>query len=211
MNFTTLTKKFFTIVYARLLLLCVFFSIASAAFGQAPPNDNACQATALIPAANCTYLSGTNVNATASSGSQVPTCANFTSGTTKDVWYKAVVPAGGAVTFDMQGGGITDGGMAVYRGNSCTGLVFLACDDNSSGNANMPKITVTGLAVGSTVYARVWARDNVTGTFGICVSKTNAVAAAGTTTLNHTSPPRNPAHTGAVTPIEKEALAFVKV
>lgn len=169
MNSTSLSKNLFTMVYTRLLPLFLVLFMATAVFGQ---GDNACQAVTLIPDATCTYVQGTNVGATASTGSQAPTCANFTAGTTADVWYKATVPAGGALTFDMQAGTMTDGGMAVYRGTSCLALILLpaACDDNSSSNPNMPKITVSGLVANSTVYVRVWSKNGVTGTFGICAT-----------------------------------------
>lgn len=172
MNFTSLFKKLFTVVCAKLLLFGVLVTSASVSFAQAPPNDNACQAVQLTPDVTCTYVTGTNVNATASSGSQAPTCANFTAGTTADVWYRATVPAGGALTFDMQAGTMTDGGMAVYRGNSCLALILIpaACDDNSSSNTNMPKVTVSGLVPNSNVYVRVWSKNGVTGTFGICAT-----------------------------------------
>ncbi len=173
MNFTSLFKKLSTIVYARVLPFCIAFFTVSAAFGQAPANDDPCGAIELTPEATCTYIPGTTVSGTHSTGSGVPACANFNSGTTIDVWYRAVIPADGALTFDMQGGSITDAGMAVYRGNNCNNpgtLVLLACDDNSSSNANMPKVTVTGVPVGATVFVRVWARNNSAGTFGICAT-----------------------------------------
>ena len=68
MNFTTLSKKVSVIVYARLLPLCAMLLSASVVFGQAPPNDNACQAIVLTPDATCTFVQGTNLNATNSSG-----------------------------------------------------------------------------------------------------------------------------------------------
>jgi gliding motility-associated-like protein len=175
MNFLILNKRIFKIVFAKkmtrhLSLLTLFSLILSASFAQAPVNDNACQAIALTPAATCTYQTFTNVNATTSTGAAAPACAGFSSTTSADVWFKVVVPAGGALTFDTQQGTMTDGGMAIYRGNSCLALVLLQCDDNSSANTNMPKITVTGLNPGSTVYARVWGKNSNNGSFGICVT-----------------------------------------
>ena len=173
MNFSILTKGIINTKFAKKMTkhicLLVFLSItAAASFAQAPVNDNACQAIALTPAATCTYQTFTNLNATTSSGMAAPGCANFAGG---DVWFKAVVPAGGALTFDMQQGSMTDGGMTIYRGNTCNALIRISCDDNSSTNTNMPKITVTGLVAGSTVYARVFSNGNTNnGTFGICVT-----------------------------------------
>lgn len=170
MNFITLEKVFGTVAAntAKLLPLSLLFVMISAvSMAQTPANDNSCQGTFLTPATTCTYVSSSLTNATHSTTGINPTCAGYTS-TTVDVWFRAVVPAGGAIRFDMQGGGVTDGGMAVYRGNSCTALTLVACDDNSSGNANMPQITATGLAVGSTVYVRVWSKNGSSGSFGIC-------------------------------------------
>lgn len=170
MNFTSISRKLFTMVYTKLLSLCIMLFASTVLFGQAPPNDNACQATVLTPATTCIYVQGTNLNATNSTGVAVPTCGSYTGG---DVWFSATVPAGGAITFDMQGGTMTNGALAVYRGNNCVALtaVVAGCDDNSSSNPNMPKVTVTGLVPGSTVYARVWSVNNASnGTFGICAT-----------------------------------------
>lgn len=133
-----------------------------------PANDNPCNATPLTPSSTCTYQTFTNANATASVGNPNPTCAGYSGG---DVWFQVTVPAGGALTFDTQTGTMLDGGMAIYRGSTCTGLTQIACDDNSSGNGNMPKILATGLTPGSTVWVRVWENgNNNNGTFGICVT-----------------------------------------
>lgn len=169
MNFTKLSEKVFTTVYAKLLLLGTLLFATASSFGQAPPNDNACQATQLTPGTTCTYVQSTNVNGTTSTGTVSPSCAGFAAGRA-DVWFYAIVPAGGALTFDVQGGTMTDGGMALYRGTNCFALTFVSCDGNSSANPNMPSLTVTGLVPGSRVYARVWAENNVNGTFGICAT-----------------------------------------
>ncbi len=150
--------------------MCVLILSAFAAFGQAPPNDNACQAVVLTPDATCTYVEGTNLNATNSSGVAIPaaSCGTYSGG---DVWFRAIVPAGGALTFDMQGGTMTDGCMAVYSGTNCIALTFQGCDDNSSANPNMPKVTITGQVPGRSLFVRVWSKNNASnGTFGICAT-----------------------------------------
>lgn len=172
MNFITLKKAFLTVTAKPLKLLpvsIVLMLVSAGAFAQAPANDNSNQAVVLTPEATCTYVSGTLTNATHSTTGINPTCANYTS-TTVDVWYKATVPAGGALTFDMQGGGVTAGGMAVYRGVTATALTLLACEATGSSNANMPQITVTGLAPNATVYVRIWSANGSTGTFGVCAT-----------------------------------------
>lgn len=137
-----------------------------------PVNDSICGAIELFPSATCTYQTYTNAMATATSGANpppAPGCAGYSGG---DVWFKVVVPAGGALTIDTKEGVVTDGGMAIYRGGLCTGvLTLIACDDNSSANGNMPKLLATGLTPGSTLWIRVWENgNNNNGTFGICVT-----------------------------------------
>ncbi len=155
-------KVFFTL--SVLVMACTLVT------AQVPSNDNACQAIQLTVGTVCNYETFTTENATASTGSVVPNCANFVGGTTGDAWFKVTVPANGGVSIDTQEGTITDGGMAVYRAVNCVALVYLDCDDNSSANGNMPAMTVTGLTPGSTLYIRFWENggDN-NGTFGICV------------------------------------------
>ncbi len=173
MNLTTKQEKknqdFFTGHPAfRALLLTLLAVLPALIHAQAPANDNACQATLLTASETCTYVQGTNLNATNSTGVAAPTCGGYAGG---DVWFRAVVPPGGAIRFEMQAGTMTDGALAVYRGNTCVAISFIACDDNSSTNPNMPRLTVTGLNPGSTVYVRVWAKNNVNnGTFGICAT-----------------------------------------
>jgi len=173
MNLTTKqeiipSRNFIASATVKVILLSLLAFLPAIMWAQAPPNDNPCQGTVLTPAATCTYVQSTNLNATNSTGMAAPNCANYQGG---DVWFRATVPAGGALTFDMQAGTMTDAGMAVYRGNSCVALVFITCDDNSSPNPNMPQATVTGLVPGSTVYVRVWSRGNTNnGTFGICAT-----------------------------------------
>ena len=96
MNFTKLSEKVFTTVYAKLLLLGTLLFATASSFGQAPPNDNACQATQLTPGTTCTYVQSTNVNGTTSTGTVSPSCAGFAAGRA-DVWFYAIVPAGGAL------------------------------------------------------------------------------------------------------------------
>ena len=130
-----------------------------------PLNDDPCNATTLSVDATCTYTTFTNDGATGSTGYPDPGCANYQGG---DVWFQVTVPAGGAITFDTQAGTNTDAGMAIYSGD-CATMTLIACDDNSSSNTNMPKITQTGLTPGSTIFVRVWSYgNNVNGTFGIC-------------------------------------------
>ncbi|MBS1744365.1 MAG: proprotein convertase P-domain-containing protein, partial [Bacteroidetes bacterium] len=149
----------------KFLLLCtclVAFSIT--VFAQ-PANDNPCNATPLAVGSSCTFSQYTTVNATASPGVPAPGCANYQGG---DVWFSAVVPASGSITFDTNTGGMTDGGMAIYTG-TCNALTLLGCNDDGSANGLMPSLTETGLTPGATIFIRVWEYGNDNqGTFSIC-------------------------------------------
>ncbi len=153
--------------FAKVFLTAVILLlVAESAFAQIPANDEPCNAITLTPAITCTYQTFTNANATASPGVPAPGCASYQGG---DVWFQVTVPAGGVLTIDSQTGTITDGGMAIYSG-TCSNLVLISCDDDSSPNGLMPLITATGLVPGSTLWIRFWefGGDN-NGTFGICV------------------------------------------
>lgn len=131
-----------------------------------PANDDPCGAFELPVATTCTYQTFTNESSFGSSGVPAPGCGFYQGG---DVWFKAVVPAEGAITFDTQAGDMTDGGMAVYTG-TCDNLTLVECDEDD-GAGNMPKMTIGGLNPGDTVWVRVWEEggDN-NGTFGICLT-----------------------------------------
>jgi hypothetical protein len=136
-----------------------------------PANNEPCNATDLPVGSSCSYASATNLNATASSGIPAPGCGAYLGG---DVWFTVTVPSTGAVVIDTQTGTMTDGGMAVYTASACNGTFSLvSCDDDSSPNGSMPKLTVLGQTPGSTLYIRIWEFNNDNpGTFGICATVT---------------------------------------
>jgi len=132
-----------------------------------PANDDCANAIALTPGGvfGDNDIVGTNVAATGSAGETAPGCASYLGG---DVWYSAVVPASGSLTFELNTdvGGITDGAGAVYSG-TCGSLVLLGCNDSASSDPNdQPLVTVTGRTPGEVLYFRVWEYgNNVFGTF----------------------------------------------
>ncbi len=117
----------------------------------------------------CTEVTGTNIGAT-DSGVAAPGCSSYGGG---DVWFSAVVPASGNVTFASDyaaANSLTDIGMALYTG-TCGSLTETLCDDDS-GNGLMSSISATGLTPGSTVFIRVWEYGNdATGDFDLCFSE----------------------------------------
>jgi gliding motility-associated-like protein len=147
-----------------LLILIVFCGFSS--YAQ-PVNDDACAPITLTPSSTCTYQTFTNAAATASPGVPAPGCSSYLGG---DVWFQVTVPAGGALIFDTQTGVVTDGGMAIYRGD-CNNLVLISCDDDTSPNGLMPYLSASGLIPGELIWVRFWEYgNNNNGTFGICVT-----------------------------------------
>ncbi|MFM7710917.1 MAG: hypothetical protein ACKO5C_08385, partial [Ferruginibacter sp.] len=137
-------------------MLCLIIS-ATSLYAQAPPNDNCNNAIALPVGTACNYVQYTNANATASNNAPAPGCASYSGG---DVWFTAVVPAGGSLIINTNTGVVTDGGMALYTGTNCNNLTLVTCDDDGSANGLMPMISQTGLTPGTTVYIRFWEYGN---------------------------------------------------
>jgi hypothetical protein len=148
-------------------LICNSLVDTFSVLGCPPANDDCLNAIALTPGAvfGDNDIVGTNFAATASVGETAPGCTNYLGG---DIWYSAVVPASGSLTFELNTnvGGITDGAGAVYSG-SCGALVLVDCDDSSSATPNdQPLISVTGRTSGEVLYFRVWESGNdISGTF----------------------------------------------
>ena len=134
-----------------------------------PANDDPCGATPLTASTTgCNYSTYSTANATNTLNVPAPGCANYLG---NDVWFSVTVPSTGSVTFDTQTGAITDGGMAVYSGTSCSALTLLGCNDDGSANGLMPSMTVSNRPPGSTLWVRFWPYGNaVNGTFGICAT-----------------------------------------
>jgi hypothetical protein len=130
-------------------------------------NDECTGAIPLTVSTTCSYSTYTNAGATGSIGITAPGCASYNGG---DVWFLAVVPATGELNIDLTQGVMTDSGLAIYSG-SCGALTLLDCDDDSSSNGTMSRLSRTGLTPGQTIYIRVWEfGNNNNGTFGICVT-----------------------------------------
>jgi|GEM_PF-2149495 len=150
-----------------------------------PSANDACASA--IPLTVSTYCSGTTKyskkDETNDVGVPAPGCGGYTGG---DVWFTTTIPVSGNLNIDTDsfpnaaptiigGNHLTDLGMAVYSG-SCGALTLLSCDDDNSNNGANPKIALNGLTPGSTVYIRVWDKNNdQEGTFTICATDGPAV------------------------------------
>ena len=141
---------------------------------QTITNDNPCNAIALPVTSSCNMTAYSTVGATASAGVPAPGCGVYNGG---DVWFSAVVPANGILSINTQAGILADAAMALYRG-TCNSLTLIECDDDD-GPGLMPGIYRTGLTPGSTVYIRVWDRNNdESGDFSLCVKSVNCNSAS---------------------------------
>ncbi len=136
-----------------------------------PANDNPCGAIALTISDECTYVIGTNENASNTPNVDEPSCSVYEG---SDVWFSVVVPGNGIVTLDTEIGDIEDAAMAVYTAASCTGeLVEIDCNDDFDlfGDDLMPYLELTDLEPNSTLYIRVFSYGNAEfGTFSICAT-----------------------------------------
>jgi len=148
------------------------FTIALEELPPPPANDQCSGAEELTVGTSCNPITGDNTWAT-DSGEASPGCGGYNGG---DLWYKAVVPATGALTFEtssVAGSDVHDTGMAVYSGD-CGNLTLLECDDDG-GQGLFSKITAVGQNPGDTLYVRVWEYgNNAYGEIGICAYEVNA-------------------------------------
>lgn len=140
-------------------------------------NDDPCSATPLTVGLTCSQVASNNIGAVNSSVPDV-SCDGIGE---SDVWFSAVVPPSGGLYINSFADGLTDMGMAVYTGSSCSSLTFYDC--YSGGNATtstMPYAQIaSGLTPGSTVWIRMWDVGNdENGTFNICVTDPCQISAS---------------------------------
>jgi hypothetical protein len=141
-------------------------TIAGTNFVTVPVNDDCSGAIALTVGVDCNYDEFSNVGAT-DSGVSSPGCGNYQG---SDVWFSVTVPSTGNLLIDTDTGDITDGAMAAYSGD-CANLTLIECDDDDSDNGSMPKLELSGLTAGETIYIRFWEYGgNTFGSFSICVT-----------------------------------------
>jgi hypothetical protein len=123
---------------------------------QAPSNDVCANAISLTPSSHFddNYTTGTNLGSDTSSGFSTVCSTTINS----DVWYKAVIPASGSLTFEtaaVTGSTLTNTLIGVYSG-ACGSLSQITCNGNASIATNFGKATITGRTPGEVVYVGVW-------------------------------------------------------
>lgn len=151
--------------YSKVFLLIM--SLASIHFNSFCQGDNPCSATLLTVGTTCTLVNATNTGAT---NSTVPDATCDGGNSNGDVWFSAIVGANGTLIIRTTPGTLTDIGMAIYTGSSCSALTFNSCTSGGSpGFSQMPFKSLSGLTPGSEVWIRLWdVNNNESGTFNIC-------------------------------------------
>lgn len=130
-------------------------------FSIAVPGSNACTA---IPIDTGQCLTSDNTGFIGSGLN--PQCANYTGG---DVWFTIQVPPSGNLSFQTDSGTINDTGIAIWTDSTCTGLRYLACDDDG-GSGYFSLLFLQDLIPGQTLYIQVWGYGGASGSFQLCVN-----------------------------------------
>ncbi|MEY4903308.1 MAG: hypothetical protein RLZZ292_1123 [Bacteroidota bacterium] len=108
-----------------------------------------------------------------------PSCSVYKGG---DIWFKIQVPPSGNLSFETDGGNISDTGITVWKGNPCSTLKPLGCDEDG-GNGYYSFLLLYDLTPGDSLYIQVFGYDGVAGSFQLCVND------IGTVSLDHSELP----------------------
>jgi hypothetical protein len=140
-----------------------------------PANDECAGAIALTPGGVFADndIDGTNLAATLSANTPIPTCGNFNFATTaKDVWYSVVVPASGNLTIETSthssGAAGIDTVFSVYSGD-CTTLAEVGCDDDGATEfaIGLSRLALTAQTPGTTLLIRLFGYNGAQGLYSI--------------------------------------------
>ena len=174
----------------KFTLLCFLLTVALGLKAQTVQNgaDEPCNATTLTVQTSCvnvdtvqgaSYPPNFTNSTSASAGVTLPalSCNGFTT-TTRDCWYKCVVPASGIVIINVDYGSSANSSnfwdLAVYSSNSatCAGSTFTLIGSECV-TGPLPYVRAAALTPGSTVYMRVWRNaasvQTIAKSFGIFV------------------------------------------
>ena len=122
-----------------------------------PPNNDLCaNAITLVPSSrfDADFTTGTTINSNRTLALPNSVCSS----SFNDVWYRAVVPASGSLTFEtkpVSGSLLTDTSLIVYSG-SCSSLSTINCNMDFSAD-KFSKVTISGRTPGEIVYVAVFA------------------------------------------------------
>ncbi len=128
----------------------------------APVNDDCANATLLSVGQSCNMISFDSENQTAENPQPAPSpgCGFFQG---SDVWFRAVVPASGALRVERNNGSI-NAQFAVYSG-TCGNMEVVTCAQlDAARTIHRPDLA------GQEIYIRVWKYNSADGgTFDLCV------------------------------------------
>jgi len=140
-----------------------------------PANDECTAALVLTPGGVFTDndVDGTNLAATLSANTPIPTCGAFNFATSaKDVWYSVVVPTSGSLTIETSTHSSAAAGIdtviAVYSGD-CSTLVEVGCDDDGATEfaVGLSRLALTGQTPGATLLIRLFGYNGAQGLYSI--------------------------------------------
>jgi hypothetical protein len=100
-----------------------------------------------------------------------PLCAAYSGG---DVWYRMAVPASGGLSFETSLGSLTDTGIGVWKGSTCSTATRIGCDDDG-GAGYYSFLLLYDLTPGDSLFIQVFGYGGGAGTFQLCVEDIPAV------------------------------------
>ena len=129
--------------------------VSAAACAAAPANDDCEGAITLTPASTCSFTDFNSEGAT--EFQPADSCSGYLGDANDDIWFSFVATVTD-MTVAAQGAGDEDTGydpvVQVFEG-ACGGLTALGCEDSTL-NAGIETVDLTGLVVGNTYFVRVF-------------------------------------------------------
>lgn len=151
--------------------ICVFTDPVAAAAALTPTNDICSGATLLTISTVCKPDIYTFDGATESEAGTPIGNTDFCDGT--DIWFKAVVPASGKLTFLTTLITNTDTKIAVFSGDCSGGLMeIIACQDEDGVADGHEVVELRGRTPGETIFFRV-DDSGFGGKIGVCLTSLN--------------------------------------
>ncbi len=129
--------------------------LAAASCVNAPANDDCAGAIALSVTSDCTFTEFSSQSATESQAAD--SCNGYLGDANDDIWFSFVATATDMTIAAQGAGDETTGYDAVIQvfDGSCGSLTALGCEDSTL-NAGIESVDLTGLTVGNTYLARVF-------------------------------------------------------
>lgn len=88
--------------------------------------------------------------------------------------FALVVPPSGNLSLVTDSGTINDTGLAAWKGNDCTNMQVIGCDDDN-GNGYYSSLALYELTPGQTIFIQVFGYGTAQGSFQLCVEDLGTV------------------------------------